>query len=65
MVPFRPGDLGGRDRNGSRDLRRVVLIPNTVAIVKGTRRPDEAKRLVDWLLSEETEIALARSRARQ
>ncbi|MHC4247604.1 MAG: extracellular solute-binding protein [Planctomycetota bacterium] len=65
MVPFRTGDIGAGPTNGSRPPDRVILIPNTVAVVKGTRRPDDAKRLVDWLLSEETELALARSRARQ
>jgi iron(III) transport system substrate-binding protein len=65
MVPFRTGDVGAGPTNGSRPPDRVILIPNTVAVVKGTRRPDDAKRLVDWLLSAETELALARSRARQ
>ncbi len=65
MVPFRTGDVGGPGLNGSRDGGRVILIPNTVAIVKGTRRPDEAKRLAVWLLSADAELALARSRARQ
>ena len=65
MVPFRASDLGGEERNGAGGLRRVILIPNTVAIVKGTGRLEDAKRLVDWLLSGGTELALARSRARQ
>lgn len=43
----------------------VICIPNTVAVIKGTRRTEEAARLVDFLLSEECEVALARSRARQ
>ena len=43
----------------------TICIPNTVAIIKGTRREAGAKRLVDYLLSEECELALANSRSRQ
>ena len=53
MVPVRVG--GGR----------TVCIPNTVAIVRGTRHPQAARKLVDHLLSERTELALARSASRQ
>jgi len=65
MVPFRTGDVGSSRSSGKPSPRRVILIPNTVGIVKGTSRLDDAKRLVDWLVSAETELALARSRARQ
>lgn len=43
----------------------TICIPNTVAITRGTKRPAEARKLVDFLLSEETELALAGSRSRQ
>ncbi|HUG92928.1 MAG TPA: ABC transporter substrate-binding protein [Planctomycetaceae bacterium] len=43
----------------------TILIPNSVAIIKGTRRLEHAQRLVDFLLSEQTEVALSRSKARQ
>jgi iron(III) transport system substrate-binding protein len=43
----------------------TICIPNTVGIVRGTKRQPEAQRLVDFLLSAETELALARSQARQ
>ena len=43
----------------------VIQIPNTVAIIRGTKREADARRLVDFLLSEETELALARSKSRQ
>jgi iron(III) transport system substrate-binding protein len=43
----------------------TICIPNTAAIIRGTRREAEAKRLVDFLLSAETELALARSKSRQ
>lgn len=44
---------------------RTICIPNTVALIKG--RPDNAaaKKLVDFLLSEATELALAKSKSRQ
>ena len=43
----------------------VICIPNTVCIIKGTKRLGAAKKLVDYLLSEECEVALAGSRSRQ
>jgi iron(III) transport system substrate-binding protein len=47
------------------DGERTICIPNTVAIIRGTRRIEEARRLVDFLLSAEGEEALARSGSRQ
>lgn len=43
----------------------TICIPNTVAIIRGTRHEADARKLVDFLLSEETELVLAHSRARQ
>ena len=43
----------------------TICIPNTVAIIRGSRREADARRLVDFLLSAETELALARSKSRQ
>ncbi len=43
----------------------TICIPNAVAIVHGTKRIEDARKLVDFLLSEETELALANSRSRQ
>ena len=43
----------------------TICIPNTVAIIRGTRRESDARRLVDFLLSADGELALARSKARQ
>jgi iron(III) transport system substrate-binding protein len=37
----------------------IVLIPNSVMLVKGARHPAEAKAFVDYLLSPEVEAALA------
>jgi iron(III) transport system substrate-binding protein len=44
---------------------RPICIPNSVAIVRGTRNLDAARNLVDFLLSEEVELSLANSSARQ
>jgi len=53
MVPYRT------------ESGEVICIPNTVAIIRGTRRREAARRLVDFLLSQETEIRLANARGRQ
>jgi iron(III) transport system substrate-binding protein len=45
--------------------RSVLIIPNTVAILKGGPNPQGARRLVDFLLSPEVEAALARSGSKQ
>jgi len=47
------------------DSGQTIAIPNSAAIISGTRHRDAARRLVDYLLSAETELRLARSRARQ
>lgn len=43
----------------------TICIPNTVSIIKGTKKRPQAQRLVDYLLSAETELRLARSGSRQ
>lgn len=43
----------------------TIVIPNTVALVRGAPHGESARRLVDFLLSAETEVALARSASRQ
>lgn len=43
----------------------TVSIPNSVAIIRGTSRPEQARQLVDFLLSEEIELALSQSDSRQ
>ncbi len=48
-----------------RSGERVICIPNTVAIVRGTKHLIQAQKLVDFLLSEEIEVALAKSKSRQ
>ncbi|MEO8350422.1 MAG: substrate-binding domain-containing protein [Chthoniobacteraceae bacterium] len=44
---------------------RTVVIPNTVALIRGARHPEAGRALIDFLLSAETEIALAKSESRQ
>jgi iron(III) transport system substrate-binding protein len=44
---------------------RILCIPNTVAIIRGTRRLTAAQQFVDFLLSEKSELALACSKSRQ
>lgn len=43
----------------------TLLIPNTVAVIQGAPHPDEAKALVDYLLSREVESRLAYSESAQ
>jgi len=47
------------------DDGRVICIPNTVALIKGSQRVARAKRLIEYLLSEKVELALANSKSRQ
>ncbi len=44
-----------------RESAGTLVIPNTVALVAGGPNPREARRLIDYLLSPEVEIALARA----
>lgn len=43
----------------------TLFIPNTVCILAGAPRPEAAKKLVDWILSESVERELAASRSAQ
>jgi iron(III) transport system substrate-binding protein len=47
------------------DASHTLCIPNTAAIVRGTRRLKAAQALADYLLSAEVETALANSPSRQ
>jgi len=44
---------------------KTICIPNTAAIVRGTKNLSAAQRLIDYLASAETELALANSKSRQ
>ncbi|MDX1967241.1 MAG: substrate-binding domain-containing protein [Planctomycetaceae bacterium] len=43
----------------------TIAIPNSVAIIRGTKRQEQARQLVDYLTCAATELRLARSAARQ
>jgi iron(III) transport system substrate-binding protein len=43
----------------------TLVIPNTVALIKGAPHPDNARRLIDFLLSPEVEAKLAAARSIQ
>lgn len=43
----------------------TLFIPNTVSIIKGCAHPEEARKLVDYLLSADVETALAKGPAGQ
>ena len=47
------------------EKRHTICIPNTAAIIKGTKRLEQARRFVDWLASAQNEQRLAHSAARQ
>jgi len=44
---------------------KTICIPNSVAIIRGTHQLERAQKLVDYLLSAETELRLANSESRQ
>ncbi|MFM7562956.1 MAG: extracellular solute-binding protein [Planctomycetota bacterium] len=43
----------------------TLLIPNTLAIIKGGPNAESARKLVDWLLRSETEVQLAKGASAQ
>lgn len=43
----------------------TLFIPNTLAIVKGSANPEQARQLVDYLLTPEIEVQLARGSSAQ
>jgi len=47
------------------DDGKTICIPNTISIIKGTKRLAQAQALADYLLSAECEMALAKSESRQ
>lgn len=44
---------------------KTICIPNTIAIVRGSRHSEAARKLADFLLSERVELDLAASSSRQ
>jgi iron(III) transport system substrate-binding protein len=64
--------ISAKDRGGSIEMIfpdkegfGTLLIPNTIALVKGGPHPTEAKKLIDFLLSPEVEQMLANSSSAQ
>jgi iron(III) transport system substrate-binding protein len=47
------------------DNGATICIPNTVAILRGTKHLSNAQKLVDFLLSEKCELELASGKSRQ
>ncbi len=43
----------------------VLFIPNTAAMIKGCPNPENARKFIDFLLSPDVEMRLARSKSRQ
>lgn len=43
----------------------TLFIPNTIAMIKGCPNPEGAKKLIDYLLSPEVELKLAKSASKQ
>lgn len=55
-------DLDAPD--GKRPMSGTLWIPNSVAMVKSGSHPEAAKKLIDYLTSEEIEMKLAKSESR-
>lgn len=54
-----------KSEKGSQAHHYTIVIPNTVSLIRGCRHPSPAKKLIDFLLSAETELTLANSKSRQ
>ena len=66
ILSLSPKDGGEGTKPKTEEKRALTIcIPNTAAIIKGTKRGEAARRLIDFLASAETELALARSKSRQ
>jgi iron(III) transport system substrate-binding protein len=60
MLPYFVSDPKAGDKK-----KYTIIIPNTVGLIRGCPHKAEAQQLVDFLLSAQTELALARSKSRQ
>lgn len=65
MVPVRVGSQTKSEAPSAEAASRTICIPNTAAIIRGTTRLEAAQKLIDFLASADTELALARSKSRQ
>jgi len=59
-----PNELSDNSEGASDRLNAPLWIPCSVALVKGARNPDGAKKLIDLICSAETEMALYESESR-
>lgn len=70
-VEMRPARVGSSPPNSAQTSESsdqksyTICFPNTVAIIKGTKKKDASAKLVDYLLSAEAELALAKAKSRQ
>ena len=58
----------GKERGRTIDMvfpEPTLVIPNTVALLRGAPHPEAGRRFIDFLLRPETEARLARGRSRQ
>ena len=53
------------DPKAGEKTKYTIIIPNTVGLIRGCQHKAEARQLADFLLSAQTELALARSKSRQ
>jgi iron(III) transport system substrate-binding protein len=64
VCPDQPGGSVKKDSAYPKEIGTLVM-PNTVMLIKGSPHPEEAKKLIDYLVSREVEERLARSEAVQ
>src|SRR5262249_51152664 len=64
MDPIHVSRLG-KTPVGEDDGEYTIVVPNSVSLVRGAHHREESERLIDFLLSAETELALAKSKSRQ
>ncbi len=60
IFPDQPAEAGNNDTGMA-----TLFIPNTVALIKNCPNPEGGKKLIDYLLKPEVELALATSASRQ
>jgi len=68
MLPLMVAEpIGPAVKTGDKAVPRqfAIVIPNTVSLVRGTKHRTDAERFIDFVLSAETELTLAKSKSRQ
>lgn len=64
LAQIRDGDLKVTNAISASE-GKLICIPNTAAVIRGTNNREAARKLVDYLASPETQLALANGPARQ